>query len=169
MREREVVSLSHTHTQSDYASLTEAVDLMRVVIFAVLCYTTPQSSTHQHKPLWRLSGGGREGEREGRHLCSQSSFEDGCYSDQPQICQLMKGRHSAVDGTHTRRAAFSTCRRRSTASEDAKLTNKLPPLTHLWTGANGTSFSTAALWHQPIRKHLWTKKQIKVKPGRHFY
>lgn len=102
MREREVVSLSDTHTQSDYASLTEAVDLMRVVIFAVLCYTTPQSSTHQHKPLWRLSGGGREGEREGRHLCSQSSFEDGCYSDQPQICQLMKGRHSAVDLTHTR-------------------------------------------------------------------
>lgn len=106
---------------------------MRVVIFAVLCYTTPQSSTHQHKPLWRLSGGGREGKREGRHLCSQSSFEDGCYSDQPQICQLMKGRHSAVDGTHTHaraRTTFSTCRRRSTASEDAKLTNKLPPLTH---------------------------------------
>lgn len=131
-------SYSLTHTQSHYASLTDAVDLMRVVIFAVLCYTTPQSSTHQHKPLWRLSGG-REGKREGRHLCSQSSFEDGCYSDQPQICQLMKGRHSAVDGTHTHARALH-----SVPADGAAL--------HQRTLSWPISFR---LWHTPLDWSQW--------------
>lgn len=141
----------------------------------------PNTLVHKHthistkKRLWRerLSPSWSKGRGErvrGAVFVHKPSFEDGCYGDQPQICQFMKGRQSAAASqcthtyiyTHTDTLThllhsqhLQTAQHCCTASEDTKLTNQhLFFITHLCVWANHSFFFTAALHHPPIKKHL---------------
>ncbi len=126
--------------------------------------------THGNTSLWRelatgvahcWSKGRGEGEREAIFV-HKPSFEDGRYGDRLQIWWLMKGRRSAAASTHTHTDTLThllhsrhlqTAQHCSTASEDARLTNQRPRLTHTSEPEPiGASFPPLHYQCPPIRK-----------------